>query len=304
MNDPNIAIDVNYVSKRYKNILALDSIDLTVNRGDVFGLLGPNGAGKTTLVKLLIGFSNPDSGEINLFGDRVGVRSRQKIGFLPEKIYIHPYLTAIEFIEYSVKLCGQNMNYHKYQEILEKVGLKDNFQQKIGTFSKGMMQRLGIAQAIIHGPELLILDEPGTGLDPLGLVEVRNLLIEENRKKGTTIFINTHRLLEVEQLCTKIAILNKGKLIAKGSMSELTQTKDSIKIVLKEPTESILNFLHNISTEIRIDGNSIVFCPKFDIDTIRLPILLIENGCHLLKYEVLQENLEEIFIRLIKGEKP
>lgn len=304
MNDNPIHIEDLYKQYDSKSI-AIKKLSLTIQPGEIFGLIGQNGAGKTTLIKILLGFSSPTSGKVEVYGKKNSVEFKTKIGYLPEKVMIHPFLTAFEFLYLCGKLCfiDKNILKKKCASILERVGLGDKLNAKVGTFSKGMTQRLGLAQAIIHEPDLLFLDEPGSGLDPLGMIELRNIILEEHKSRNATIFINSHRLMEAEKLCSRIAILHKGEMVASGSMNELTRTKNQINLRLEALTEKLENYIGSIGNQIQFKGNEISFDPKESIDLRQIPMQIVQNGGNILKYEIVNENLEEIFLRLTGGEK-
>ncbi len=298
------AIEIENISKFYKSSLALKNINLKLRLGDIFGLIGQNGAGKTTLIKILLGFSKQSSGNVKILDKANSVSIRNKIGYLPEKVVIHSFFTPIEFLYYMGKLFSINSkNLNKEIPILlEKVGLADKQKEKIGNFSKGMTQRLGLAQALLNKPEILILDEPGSGLDPTGLIDLRNIILNENKERNTTIFFNSHRLLEAEQLCDKIAILHKGELVASGSMNELTKKKNQILLKVSEINSKVLDFVTGISLDMKQVGDIIYFEPKPEIDLKKIPKQVVELDSMILKYEIQNENLEEVFLR-VTGEK-
>ena len=256
-------------------------------------------------MKILLGFSTPTRGQVEIYGKRNSIEFKSRIGYLPEKVMIHPFLTAFEFLY----LCGKlyylpkkNLK-EKCKSVLERVGLGDKLSVKVGTFSKGMTQRLGLAQAIIHEPDLLFLDEPGSGLDPLGMIELRNIILEEHKSRNATIFINSHRLLEAEKLCSRIAILHRGEMVASGSMNELTKTKNQINVKVETLSDNLKNYFASIGNNLQIQGHEISFDPKDSIELKQVPIQIIQNGGNILKYEIVNENLEEIFLRLTGGEK-
>jgi ABC-2 type transport system ATP-binding protein len=212
-----------FASKR--TVRALDSLSITVGRGEIFGLLGPNGAGKTTLLKILLAVVKPTSGEARLLGRSVSEwRSRSGIGFLPENHRFPPFLTAAGALETYGRLSNLSDTQITTRscELLERVGLSAWSDDRIRTFSKGMMQRLGVAQALMNDPAVLFLDEPTDGVDPIGRREIRDLLTEL-KNEGKTIFLNSHLLSEVELICDRVAILHKGRLIQSGSIAELTE---------------------------------------------------------------------------------
>ncbi len=202
----------------------LRPLTLTVEEGEVFGYLGPNGAGKTTTLKLLMGLVSPSAGSAKILGmDYLDPRVKQSIGFLPEQPYFYDYLTAHELLNYYAQLSGvpAGERKRKVDEVLDRVGLPDVAGVQLRKFSKGMLQRVGIAQAIIHNPTLVFLDEPMSGLDPIGRREVRDL-IEALKNEGKTIFFSTHILSDAEALCDRVAILHKGELRGIGVVADLT----------------------------------------------------------------------------------
>jgi ABC-2 type transport system ATP-binding protein len=205
---------------------ALKGLDLSVFPGEVFGFLGPNGAGKTTTMNVLLGFVPPTSGNAFLFG--VNVRepiARQRIGYLPEQTYYYKFLTAEEILRFYAKIFGlsRKVTEHRIDAILKLVELEHARKRPIKTYSKGMQQRVGLAQALINDPDLLILDEPTSGLDPLGRMKVREI-IQRLKNEGKTVFFSSHELGEVETICDRVAILCEGQLKAEGKVNQLVQT--------------------------------------------------------------------------------
>jgi ABC-2 type transport system ATP-binding protein len=206
-----------------RRVLAVKDISFHVERGDIFGFLGPNGAGKTTTIKILTGLIRPTAGRAELFGDAVPSRKAlARIGFLPENPYVYPYLTPSEFVELCGRLSGLSGKAarSRTREVLGQVGIAYAADRAVRRLSKGMLQRTGLAAALVADPELLILDEPMSGLDPVGRKEVRDLIVEE-RKRGRTIFFSTHILNDVETLCDRVAILRKGEVVVSGRIAEL-----------------------------------------------------------------------------------
>lgn len=202
---------------------AVKGVSFEVKAGEIFGFLGPNGAGKTTTIKTLIGLIFPTRGEVRLFGLPVtDPAARRRLGFLPESPYLYKYLTAREIMDLCGRLIGLSSHERRSQseEILRRVGLGKNMDRPLNGFSKGMLQRAGLAQALIGDPELLILDEPMSGLDPIGRKEVRDIILQE-RERGRTVMFSSHILSDVEMLCDRVAILNRGELTAYGSLNDL-----------------------------------------------------------------------------------
>ncbi len=209
---------------------AVRGIDLTVERGDVFGLLGPNGSGKSTTIKLILSLISPSAGSIKVFGLPARSRAvRQRLGYLPELSYLHPFLTARETVRYYAELSGLSGREAKLRtdELLEQAGLENVAKRPVGGFSKGMARRVALASALVAKPELLILDEPTSGLDPIGTRDVKNL-VRNLAKSGVTILMTSHLLGDTEDICSKIAILSKGRVAACGKTSELlTKSEDA-----------------------------------------------------------------------------
>jgi len=203
--------------------VAVESLDLEVARGEVFGLLGPNGAGKTTTLKLMLGLLRPDAGEIRLFGRPPSdPAARSRVGFLPENPYFYDYLTGEEFLDFYLRLRGvpREERRRRVAGVLERVGLSGRAGTALRKFSKGMTQRLGLAQAIQHDPDLVILDEPMSGLDPIGRREVRDIILEL-REAGRTVFFSSHILQDAEMICDRVAILERGRVRSTGSLEEM-----------------------------------------------------------------------------------
>ena len=216
-------------------ITALEDVSFTIEKGIIFGLLGPNGAGKTTLIKILLGIVFPTYGTAEILDESIkNWKIRRKVGYLPENHKFPNYLTGEEVIVYNSKLSGMQIdkNSPKITEVLDLVKMEKWRKTKIKKYSKGMMQRLGLAQAIIHDPEIVFLDEPTDGVDPIGRKEIRDILVEL-KEKGKTIFINSHLLSEVELVTDKVAILNEGKLVKLGTVDELTIDKQICEIKIE-----------------------------------------------------------------------
>jgi ABC-2 type transport system ATP-binding protein len=220
------AIEINGLSKsfgtRRKRNTAIDNLSLTITKGEVFGFLGPNGAGKSTTIKLLLHFLKPDLGSLQIMGKRVGQEEfRHQIGYLSEFPFFYDHLTARETLRLSGRLSGmggQLIN-QRISWLLERMNLTDAVDRRVGGFSKGMKQRLGMANALIHDPEILIFDEPMSGLDPVGRHQIKRL-IAELKEQGKTIFFSSHILSDIEALCDRIAVINKGVLLYSGGLAD------------------------------------------------------------------------------------
>lgn len=241
------AIAVDNLEKNYRNglfrrksIHALRNASFEVPRGEVFGLLGPNGAGKTTLIKILLGIVRKTGGEAELLGSPAGYRpARRHVGYLPEHHRIPRHLTANTALEYYGSLSGMRLSEirRRRPDLLQRVGLADWGTTSVKKFSKGMLQRLGLAQAMLHDPELLILDEPTDGVDPVGRAEIRDIL-NELRRQGKTVFLNSHLLQEVELICDRVAILDKGNVRVVGRVDEITRQASAPAVFVVEADEA------------------------------------------------------------------
>ncbi|AFQ45302.1 ABC transporter ATP-binding protein [Desulfosporosinus meridiei] len=214
-------LDVKFLEKHYGDFVAVNKLNMSIEQGEIFALLGHNGAGKSTLIKMILGLVNPTSGGILIDELEYGQKSKEiknLIGYLPERMNFYDNLSAWETLTFYAKLKGVSAN--RCEEALGQVGLADVKHRKVGAFSKGMQQRLGLAQAIIHRPKLLVLDEPTTGLDPIGILELKEMIRTWN-KEGTTMFFSSHNLSDVQELAENIAIMHKGSVVAEGSLAKL-----------------------------------------------------------------------------------
>ena len=218
---PAPAVWCSELRKRYRRQTAVDGVSFTVSRGEVLGLLGPNGAGKTSVIKILLGLVRPDAGEVLLLGRPAGdPRARARVGYLPELFRYQPWLTAAEVLALHVRLAGATVPAPERRECLATVGLADRAGDRVGGFSKGMQQRLGLAVALVARPELVVLDEPTSALDPLGRADVRDLLLAL-RERGVAVLLNSHLIGEGERICDRVVILDKGRVAAAGTLPEL-----------------------------------------------------------------------------------
>ncbi len=219
----NSVVEIRGVSRRFGDVMAVDNLTLSLGTGEIMGFLGANGAGKTTTIKMLLGLIRPTSGMVSVLGgDPSDAKVRAKIGYMPEIAYYYPYLNARELLAFYGGLCGMDGKTIRARtdELLETVGLADAAKRPLKTYSKGMLQRAGIAQALLHNPDLLVLDEPFTGLDPLARIHFRELM-HRLREQGKSIFFSSHELGETELLCDKVAILKAGRAVYQGPVRQL-----------------------------------------------------------------------------------
>lgn len=281
--------------------VALDGLSLTVGRGEIFGFLGPNGAGKTTTLKILMGLVRATSGTALLLGQPAGdVETRRRIGFLPESPYFYDYLTAEEFLSFYGQLAGLDRAaiVQRVTDLLSLVGLADARTRQLRKFSKGMLQRIGLAQALIHDPELVILDEPMTGLDPVGRKQVRDLILSL-RDRGKTIFFSTHILHDVEMICDRVGIVMKGRLLASGRVDELVRQDhtQSVEIVCQQIKTEGNAFIHSLATRVLQQGQQclIVLPSPEAVDAVVGEIR--RQGGRLLSVTPHKASLEDLFFQ-------
>lgn len=252
-------VSIKDLTKNYYSVVAIDNVNLEINEGEIFGLLGPNGSGKTTLIKILLGLLFPSKGKVEILEKRPeDISIKNKIGFLPEIPQYYPYLNPIEVLDFYACLfnISQKIRKEKIEELLNLAGLYNYRKRRLQTFSKGMLQRIGLAVSLINDPKLLLLDEPTIGLDPVGALQIRDLLVKL-KTEGKTVLLCSHFLCEVEYACDRIAILYKGKIVKEGMLGELLKKEDELQVNIKFPQEKdkqrILELFKTRDTEIMID---------------------------------------------------
>lgn len=235
-------------SFRGPKLRAVDNVSLTIEPGEVYGLIGPNGSGKSTTMKALLGLVKPTAGQCSIFGkDSLKVDSRNDVGFLPENPYFYKHLTGAETIKFYGKLCGMHGKRlkHRIDEMLELVGLEDARNRRLGGYSKGMLQRIGLAQALVQDPRLVVLDEPTAGVDPVGSREIRDLILTL-KKRDVTVFLCSHLLEQVQEVCDKVGIINHGKMVREGHLDELISIQSRTEMVIENATPNLLNQIRNL----------------------------------------------------------
>jgi len=231
-------------------IRAVDDVSFEIASGEVYGLIGPNGSGKSTTMKALLGLVTPTAGICSIFGrDSTKVDSRQEVGFLPENPYFYKHLSGEETIRFYGKLCGMKgaALRERTLELLELVGLEDARKRRLGGYSKGMLQRIGLAQALVQDPRLLILDEPTAGVDPIGSRQIRDLIFKL-KDRGFTVFLCSHLLEQVQEVCDRVGIIHKGSLVKEGRLDDLIAIEDQTEIVLRNATPDLLDRIHALAT--------------------------------------------------------
>jgi len=283
-------------------VRALDNLCLEVRQGEIFGFLGPNGAGKSTTIKLLMHLLHPTSGTARILGQPVdAVSMHQSIGYLPENPYFYDYLTPLELLTYVGKLFGlrQPALSKKVDALIESVGLSHSRNLQLRKFSKGMVQRIGIAQALINDPEIVFLDEPMSGLDPLGRMDVRRI-IESLKARGVTVFFSSHILPDVEALCDRVAILNKGRLQEQGELEEILKVRiEGHDVILSGWTEAHISNIRKFSEEVRPMGDRLHLRVSDPQKMEDLLAFVFSNKLELISLNPIRPSLEEYFQSLV-----
>ena len=236
---------------RKQSIVAVRDLNLRVEPGEVYGLLGPNGSGKSTTLKIVLGLVSPTRGRTQIFGrDSSVVATREAVGFLPENPYFYKFLTGAETLRFFGKLCGLSGSElrDRVQELLDLVGLTEARNQRLSTYSKGMLQRIGLAQALINEPKLVVLDEPTAGVDPAGSRDIRNLIIDL-KKRGVTVLLSSHLLGQVQEICDRVGILAKGALVREGPLEELIAVEDRTELVLENASDKFVKEIEKLAAK-------------------------------------------------------
>jgi ABC-2 type transport system ATP-binding protein len=306
------AVEIRGLAKDYpsgsllpKTRRALHPFDLDVEEGETFGLIGPNGAGKTTTLKLLMGLSFPTQGDARILGRPLGdPEMKQQIGYLPEQPYFYDYLTGRELLNYFGQLFGLSRQERdaRSRELLGRVGMTEAADVPLRKYSKGMTQRLGIAQALVNRPRLVFLDEPMSGLDPLGRREM-SLLIRELRDSGVTVFFCSHILSDVEQLCDRVAILNRGKLVEAGRLTEIVDVSlHAVEVVVEGLSPELESRIAGSFRDLRRQGSrSHISFPDIPSFEKALPLLVVDGGARLVSVNPVKETLEDHFFREVSA---
>jgi ABC-2 type transport system ATP-binding protein len=299
-----VAIKATRLSKRYNTVVALDRIDLTVNKGETFGFLGPNGAGKSTFINILLDLVKPSDGEVSILGNNCqdeGVKVRNKIGVLPEGYSVFDRLTGRQHIEYAIRSKDADDN---PIEILDRVGIREAADRKASEYSKGMAQRLVLGMALVGSPELLVLDEPTSGLDPNGAAEMRDILREEN-ERGATIFFSSHILEQVEAVCDRVGILQNGELVTVDTITNLRSALGGgTKLLIETGTDvngslDTVRGLSDVETAIENDETIEVTCT--DDAKMDVIVALHDAGVDVVNFRTEEASLEDMFVEYTAG---
>ncbi len=299
-----LTIDASRLRKSYGTRAAVRDLTIQVGRGEAFGFLGPNGAGKSTSIKMLLGLVKPTGGSALLLGEPMGTRAvRARIGFLPEHFRFYDWLSASELIMFHGRLCGlaEDKLRHKIPRLLERVGLGAQHNKPIRSFSKGMMQRVGLAQAIVNDPEILFLDEPTSGLDPAGRKLVRDV-IGEQCSRGTTVFLNSHLLGEVEQSCDWVAFIRDGSIVSKYNMDAWQSTQTEVEIKAARVSATAMERLKEFTQDLHLEGDLLRLRV---MKTNHLPEVvrcLVESGAAVFSVVPQRVSLEDLFLQVMGTE--
>lgn len=295
------AIETNSLRKVFGEKIAVADLTLTVERGEVFGFLGPNGAGKTTAVKMLLGLIASTSGEGKVLGKQLGdPQGRERIGFLPEHFRFHDWLTAKEFLRLHGELYRMSPErlVKRIPELLDLVGLAPHAEKRLRTFSKGMLQRIGLAQALLNDPELVLLDEPTSGLDPVGRRLVRDI-IHNLREGGTTVFLNSHLLSEVEITCDRVAFIKHGVVLRTSVLQDLVEGELTVEIRARGLTAEVVNGLSRWSSSARADGEHLSLTLPGEAALPDINRYLVECGVDVYSLSPQKISLEDLFVQIV-----
>ena len=295
------AIQIASLRKTFGDKVAVSDLSLTVERGEVFGFLGPNGAGKTTSVKMLLGLITPSGGAGSVLGERLGdAATRAHIGFLPEHFRFHAWLTATEFLKLHADLYRMKRedSQGRIGELLDLVGLATHANKRLGAFSKGMLQRIGLAQALLNSPQLVILDEPTSGLDPVGRLLVRDI-IRSLREQGTAVFLNSHLLSEVEVTCDRVAFIKHGEVVQSGSLRALMNGRMTVRVKVHNLPAHALAGLSRWSDDVTLEDDMLTLHVATEDDVPAINRYLIDQGADVYSLQPYQAKLEELFVEIV-----
>jgi len=297
----NRVIEVNNLSKAYGAFTAIENLTFHVKKGEVFGFLGPNGAGKTTTIKAILGLIRPSRGLVKINGFDIVhqiKQAKQHVGYLPERVAFYDNLTALQNMYFYAEL--KNVSKEQCMPLIEEFGLKDHANKRVGKFSKGMIQRLGMARAVLGNPQILILDEPTVGLDPRGVLDIREKIKEVN-KKGVSVFISSHILSEIQEVCNRVGIINKGIIVAMDSVSSLSQQlqiKPKLSIEITNISEKIIDAVKKVKDVDKINRNGSILEIFCSAEARAKVVVVIEKaGGIVVNLQTKDPSLEEIFMK-------
>jgi ABC-2 type transport system ATP-binding protein len=299
-------ISLEHVYKRLGQREILKDVNLTVQKGDIFGYLGPNGAGKTTSIRIILGLFNATSGKVSVLGQNVrDNKVRRKIGFVLETDGLYDNMSAFDNLSYYAQLYGIPQLNEKINNSITLVGLADRARDKVGTYSKGMRQRLALARAVIHGPEVLVLDEPTAGVDPSGQIQIRQIMLDMVHREGKTILLSSHNLDEVQRICNRIALIHKGRIRLSGELEKLQHEMSHGEVIIEtaEPVgPPVISELKNLPDihNLEQSGNILTLTTGKGLDVSNIVSLLVFRGIRVEQVKKQEASLEEIYTTIVK----
>ena len=309
--EPNV-IELNGLTKKYRSFTAVDNLRLTISKGEIFGLLGPNGAGKSTTILMMLGLTEPTSGTVEVCGinsTRHPVEVKRKVGYLPEDVGFYDDLTGLENLVYTARLNGVAPAEAKERamQLLERVGLSDELTKKTGKYSRGMRQRLGLADVLIKSPEVVILDEPTLGIDPSGIREFMELILQLSREEGVTVLFSSHHLHQVQQVCDRVGLFVQGRLIAEGDINSLSQQLfGNEPIIVKAGAlrpngqlQEAISGIEGVNT-VRLENDIFHIGCLRDV-TPAIAELIVTSGAGLISLHKKEYGLDDIYNRYFEG---
>ncbi len=298
-----VRIEMTDAYKRFGSHVALNGLSLRVEAGEVFGFLGPNGAGKTTAVKVLLGLASLSSGSARLLDRPCGdPQVRARVGFLPEQFRFHEWMTAAEFLDFHGRLYDipRALRRERIPIALARVGLGARLNARLSTFSKGMLQRAGIAQALLNDPEVVFLDEPTSALDPIGRRDVRDL-VRELRNEGVTVFLNSHLLSEVEMICDLVAIVDRGQVVRQGPLGELMGSTLQVEVRAQPMTAALRQALAGFGAVVSAEAERVVLSVASSALVPQIARCVLDHGAQLHGLTSVAPTLEEVFVRSVQS---
>ena len=299
----NTILEINHLSKKYKDFNAVDDLSFSVNRGDVYGFLGQNGAGKSTTIRMMLTLIEPTSGEIKIFGKSLHENRHEilsKIGAVIERPDLYKYLTAYENLKLFAKLSNVHVTHKLLMDQLDMVGLADRSDSKVKTYSQGMKQRLGIGIALVHNPDLIILDEPTNGLDPQGIADIRNLILKLSTEMGKTVVVSSHLLSEIELIANRMIIIHKGKKIVEGFVKDLLDPSKTLVEIETTDNEFAKSVLKNSAfATMVVDNNDKLHLTMNKTEISTLIKIMVESNVQIIAVTP-RHSLEDYFLNLTK----
>jgi len=303
------AITLENVSKKLGGRQVLNGVNFSIQTGDIFGYLGPNGAGKTTTIRIILGLMTPTHGKVSVLGKDVSVDgNRRKVGFVLETDGLYDYMTAYENLIFYCNLYGVSQSDGKIQDNLNLVRLGDRVRDKVSSYSKGMRQRLALARAMVHDPDILILDEPTAGVDPTGQIEVRQIILDM-AARGKTIFFSSHNLDEVQRICNRIALINRGLIKLYGETEKLQRQMSNSEVIIETSAaipDSLLNELHSIAglNIQKAQEKTIILTTTAELSVPDVVAILVQKGVRIEQVKRREASVEEIYTSILKEVEP